>query len=91
MRYNRKYIEKKIEAPLPALLEDERIYLNASYMARGFAWYSHCEFDPEKKLWFTGLHNGNLSTLVKLYGVNKATSDKAKQLLKEKISNENNT
>lgn len=85
MRYNRKYIEKKIKDPLPHLPEDERIYLNVPYTAKGFAQYSHCGFDLERKLWFTGSHNSNLSALVELYGVNEATSEKAKRLLKEKI------
>ena len=84
MRYNRKYIDKIIEDPLPPLPEDERIYLNVPYMARDFARYSHCGFDPEKKLWFTGSLNRNLRALVELYGVNKVTSEKAKQLLKTK-------
>lgn len=85
MRYNRKYLEKKIEDPLPPLPEDERIYLNVPYMNRDFAKYSNCGFDPERKLWFTGSLNRNLYALVQLYGVNEVTSEKAKQLLKEKI------
>lgn len=85
MRYNKKYIAKKIDDPLPPLPEDERIYFNVPYMARDFAKYSHCGFDPEKKLWFTGSLNANLYALVRLYGVNEATSEKAMQLLKEKI------
>ena len=87
MRYNRKYLEKIIEDPLPPLPEDERIYLNVPYMARDFAKASHCGFDSEKKLWFTGSHNANLVALVKLYGVNETTSEKAKRLLKEKLEN----
>lgn len=85
MRYNRKYLEKKNEDPLPPLPEDERIYLNVPYMNRDFAKYSNCGFDPLQKLWFTGLFNRNLYALVQLYGVNEATAEKAKQLLKEKI------
>ncbi|MBQ8802840.1 MAG: hypothetical protein IJZ53_04305 [Tyzzerella sp.] len=85
MRYNKKYIAKKIDDPLPPLSEDERIYFNVPYMARDFAKYSHCGFDPKKKLWFTGSLNANLYALVRLYGVNEATSEKAMQLLKEKI------
>ena len=85
MRYNRKYLEKIIKDPLPPLPEDERIYLNVPYMARDFARYSHCGFDPEKKLWFTGSLNRNLYALVQLYGVNEVTSEKAKRLLKEKL------
>ena len=67
------------------LPEDERIYLNVPYMARGFAKVCHCGFDPEKKLWFTGCHNSYLRELVELYGVKEATSEKARLLLKEKI------
>lgn len=85
MKYNKKYITKKIDTPLPPLQEDERIYLNVPYMARDFAKYSNCGFDPEKKLWFTGSLNSHLYALVQLYGVNEATSEKAKQLLKEKL------
>lgn len=66
MRYNKKYIAKKIDDPLPPLPEDERIYFNVPYMARDFAKYSHCGFDPEKKLWFTGSLNANLYALVRL-------------------------
>lgn len=81
MRYEqrmRKYWQKKLE-------EDERIYLNVPYMARDFAKYSHCGFDPERKLWFTGSLNRNLYDLVELYGVNEATSEKAKALMKAKL------
>lgn len=75
----------KIREPLPPLLEDERIYLNIPYTARTFAQHSHCGYDPKKKLWFTGVMNSNILALIKLYGVNEATSDKVKQRLKEKI------
>ena len=57
-------------------------------MARNFAKLSHCGFDSNKKLWFTGLLNSNLYALVELYGVNnEATSDKAKQMLNNKLNN----
>lgn len=88
MRYEqrmRKYWQKKLEDPLPKLPEDERIYLNVPYMARDFAKYSHCGFDPERKLWFMGSLNRNLYDLVELYGVNEATSEKAKALMKAKL------
>ena len=85
MRYNKKYLEKKFNDPLPPLPEDERIYFNVPYMARDFAQYSHCGFDPEKKLWFTGCLNANLYFLVELYGVNDTTSDKARQLMEEQL------
>lgn len=52
-QYKAKYWKKKMENPLPPLPEDERIYLNVPYMARDFARYSHCGFDPDRKLWFT--------------------------------------
>lgn len=81
MKYNKKHIEKIISDPLPHLPEDERIYLNVTYKTKSFAQYSNCGFDSEKKLWFTGIHNSNLQELIELYGVNKATSEKAKQLL----------
>ena len=62
MRYEqrmRKYWQKKLEDPLPKLPEDERIYLNVPYMARDFAKYSHCGFDPERKLRFNEPVNHN--------------------------------
>ena len=87
MRYSKKYLEKKFESPLPPLPEDERIYLNVPYMARDFAKYSHCGFDRERKLWFTGCLNANLVFLIHLYGVNEATSEKAMALLSEQLKN----
>ncbi len=81
----RKYWKKKLENPLPRLPEDERIYLNVTYKTRGYARYSHCGFDTERKLWFTGCLNANLYFLVDLYGVNEATSEKAMKLLKAKL------
>jgi hypothetical protein len=83
MKYNKKYFEKIANDPLPSLTEDERIYLNVTFKARSFARISSCGFDSNKKLWFTGIHNSNLKSLIKLYGVNEATSEKARQLLKE--------
>ena len=83
MKYNKKYFEKITNDSLPSLTEDERIYLNVTFRARNFARISNCGFDSNKKLWFTGIHNSNLKSLIKLYGVNKATSEKARQLLKE--------
>ena len=85
----KKYLEKKFTDPLPPLPEDERIYLNVPYMARDFAQYSHCGFDPDRKLWFTGSLNRNLGTLVHLYGVNEATSEKAMGLMKAKLDEVN--
>lgn len=83
MKYNTKYIEKCSTDPLPVLLEEDRIYLNVPYNARGFAKLSNCGFDSTKKLWFTGKHNANLETLIRLYGINEATSEKAKLSLKK--------
>lgn len=71
--------------PLPTLLECDRIYLDVPYMGRNYAKYCNCGFNSNKKLWFTGVHNSNLYSLIKLYGVSGATSDKANQLLKEKM------
>lgn len=85
MRYNKKYLEKMFNAPFPPLPDDERIYFNVPYAARDFAKYAHCGFDPEKKLWFTGCFNSNLYVLVKLYGINEATSEKARQLMTEQL------
>ena len=77
-----------MEDPLPRLLEDERIYLNVSYTDRYFAKACHCGFDSKRKLWFTGHRNANLCSLVKLYGVNEATSEKAWALLKNALAEE---
>lgn len=88
MAYNKKYIEKIAKEPLLPLKENERIYLNVPYMARNFAKNLHCKFDPEKKLWFTGLLNSNLRILVDLYGVNEATSKNAMQLFQDKLKDE---
>lgn len=85
-QYRARYWKKRMENPLPPLPEDERIYLNVPYMARDFARYSHCGFDPERKLWFTGCLNANLRDLVFLYEVNEATSEKARRLLSEKLA-----
>ena len=85
MRYSRKYLEKKINDPFPPLKENERIYLNVPYVAKSFAQYCRCGFDAERKLWFTGVLNSNLDALINLYGINDATSEKAKLLLKEKL------
>lgn len=82
-RYNKKYIDKLANEPLPPLEENERIYLDIPYMARGIAQASNCGFDDTRRLWFTGIHNARLETLIKMFGVNEeATSDYAKQLLK---------
>lgn len=85
MKFNKKYLKKMMNDPLPPLSEDERIYLNVPYMARDFAKSSNCGFDSVRKLWFIGCANANLQTLVDLYGVNDITSEKARQLLKEKL------
>lgn len=88
MGHNKRYSEEASADPRPHLQEDERIYFSVPYMAKGFARVSHCGFDTEKKLWFTGLSNRNLIALVELYKVNEATSDKMKQLLRDKMDNE---
>lgn len=82
-----RYIKKITQDPLPRLKEDERIYLNVSYKDKNFAQYSRCGFDQEKKLWFTGSFNSNLCALIDIYGINEETSEKAKQLLKNALSN----
>ena len=83
MSYNKKYIDKMNQDPFPCLQEDERIYLNVPYTANGFARRSHCGFDSKKKLWFTGIHNVNLSALLRIYGINDVTSEKMKQMIAE--------
>lgn len=89
MRYNRRYLKKLLEDPLPPLPEDERIYLNVTFASKSFAQCTHCGYDPSKKLWFTGPRNTYLHELIGLYGVNEATSEKAKQLLALRESNQN--
>ena len=78
-------IESEGELPLLSKMpEDDRIYLNVPYMNRDFAKCSHCLFDRESKLWFTGIYNRNLTELITLYGVNtNATSEKAKKLIRK--------
>ena len=76
---------KKYKYKLPPLEDDERIYFNVQYVTNGLAKNTHCGFDENKKLWFTGCHNANLKALVKTYGVNETTSDKAKKLLEEAL------
>ncbi len=83
--YNKNYLKKLLDNPLPALKEDERIYLNATYQTNSFAKTTHCGFDAVKKLWFTGIHNTFIKELVELYGINKATSEKAISMLNEKL------
>ena len=56
-----------------------------AYAAKQFAQYSNCGFDSDKKLWFTGIHISNLYALIELYGVNEATSQQARKLLREKL------
>ena len=74
---NKQYLKKILEDPLPPLQEDERIYLNVPFKAKGFARCCNCGFDSRKKLWFTGVHNTFLKELIDLYGINNATSEKA--------------
>lgn len=88
MNYNqarKRYWDKVRENKLNPLPEDERIYLNVTYTTREFAKVCHCGFDSERKLWFTGCLNANLHSLVELYGVNEATSEKAMALMKAKL------
>lgn len=78
--------EEKTKYELSPLQENERIYLNVTYSTKSFAKYAHCGFDSKKKLWFTGAHNKHLSSLIKLYGVNDATSENARRLLECKLN-----
>ena len=71
----------------PPLTEENRIYFSVPYMARYFAKCVHCGFDPEKKLWFTGIHNKNMAGLLRLYDIHEATSEKALASLKTKFPN----
>ena len=76
-------MRKILNDPLPQLPEDERIYLNVQYNNRSFAIITNCGFDKEKKLWFAGPRNSYIESLIKMYGINEATSEKAMQLLEE--------
>lgn len=62
--------------------EDNRIYLNVPYMARGFAKSTKCGFDSVKKLWFTSMDNPYLRHLIQLYGVNDTTAQEILDELK---------
>ena len=72
---------------LERLKEDERIYLNVPYVRRGFAKNTRCGFEPGKKLWFTGCKNRFIRELIRCYGVNPMTSEKALQLLEAELNN----
>ena len=85
MNTNKAYLKKLLQDPLPRLAEDERIYLNVPFNRRQFAKISNCGFDSERKLWFTGIYNRNLDSLIELYGINEeATSETAIQMVKDK-------
>lgn len=77
---------RKYKYTLPPLEEDERIYFDVPYVINGLAKSTHCGYDPDKKLWFTGCHNSNLLFLVNTYGVNENTSDKAMKLCEEALN-----
>jgi len=83
MRNSRKYVETVLENMLPPVPENERVYLNVPYKNRGFAKAANCGFDAKKKLWFAEQHNSFLDQLIKMYGINEATSEHALNLLKE--------
>ena len=85
IRYNKKYMKMAMENRLPRLSENERIYLNVPFGAIGFAKQLNCGFDPEKKLWFTGPLNTNIINIVNHFGVNEITSERARELLNQKI------
>ena len=87
MVHNKRYLKKKFENPLPPLPADERIYFNTTWETRDFAKVTNCGFDNEKKLWFTGVLNSNIESLIIMYGINQATSEKALKLLEEKRNN----
>lgn len=82
-QYKKSHNETPIKHSL--IKEDERIYLNIPYNERFVAREYKCKWDAEKKLWFAGFLNSNLKLLVQAYGVNDATSEKARLLLKEKL------
>ncbi len=83
----RRYLERKFGGnPLPPLPEDERIYFNVPYAQKDIAKRWHCGFDPEKKLWFTGCFNTNLVLLTMWFGVNEATSEKARKLMEAELA-----
>jgi hypothetical protein len=85
MIFSKNYLKKVLENNLPVLQEDERIYFNVPYKARGFAKISNCAFDGERKLWYTGIENTFLRQLIDLYGINKETSSKAMLLIEKKL------
>ena len=80
---------KRYKKTLPPLEENEKIYFNIPYETNGLAKATHCGYDPEKKLWFTGCNNTNIVVLIKRYGINENTSENAMKLLKEAIKRMN--
>ena len=70
-------------------VENEKIYFNIPYETNGLAKATHCGYDPEKKLWFTGCDNTNIVVLIKRYGINENTSENAMKLLEETLKLKN--
>lgn len=80
---------KRYKKTLPPLEENEKIYFNIPYETNGLAKATHCGYDPEKKLWFTGCNNTNIVVLIKRYGMNENTSENAMKLLEETLKLKN--
>lgn len=80
---------KRYKKTLPPLEENEKIYFNIPYETNGLAKATHCGYDSEKKLWFTGCNNTNIIVLIKRYGINKNTSENAIKLLEEELKQKN--
>ncbi len=82
---NRKIMNQNMKRALGPIPKEKRIYLNIDYKPRRFLEYSNCRFDPEKKLWFTGIYHECLESLIQMYGIHEATSETAMSMLKEKL------
>ena len=82
---NEKILAEEVGRPIAEVARGRAYLSECAVYGKDFAKYSHCGFDPERKLWFTGSLNRNLYDLVELYGVNEATSEKAKALMKAKL------
>ncbi len=83
---NRKIMNQNMKRALGPIPKDKRIYLKIEYTPRRFLEYSNCRFDPEKKLWFTGIYHECLEYLIEKYGIHEATSETALAMLKEKLN-----
>ncbi len=82
---NEKILAEEVGRPIAEVARGRAYLSECAVYGKGLRQVFDCGFDPERKLWFTGSLNRNLYDLVELYGVNEATSEKAKALMKAKL------